>query len=72
MVFLAALEDIMAETIPGKVPRVVSLNTKKRKKRKRKKKRRMRSFRKSAESMFLQRLTLPNANPRSYVLLGKC
>ena len=71
-VFQVAVADTIAETVSGRVKKAAaSLNTKRKKKRKRRKKRRMRSFRKSAESTYLQRLISPNANQRSYVLLGK-
>jgi hypothetical protein len=72
LVFRVVVEDTIAETVSGKVKKAAaSLNTKRKKKRKRRKKKRMRSFRKSAESMYSQRLISPNANQRSYVLSGK-
>ena len=72
LVFRVAVEDTIVATVSGRVKKVAaSLNTKRKKKRKRRKKRRMRSFRKSAESTSSLRSTLLNANPRSYVLLGK-
>ena len=72
LVFRAAVEDTIAETVSVKVKKAAaSLNTKRKKKRKRRKKRRMRSFRKSAESTYSQRLISPNANQRSYALSGK-
>jgi stalled ribosome rescue protein Dom34 len=72
LVIQAAAVDIIAVTVSDRVMRAAApLNTKRKKKRKRRKKRRMRSFKKSAESTYSQRLISPNANQRSYVLSGK-
>ena len=52
------------------VPRAVYSNMKRKKRRKRKKKRRKRSFRKYAESTYLERSISLNANQRSFAPSG--